>query len=105
MSKLAELLQSRGVGAATPATPATQEVKSSKSSESSRGAVANLTVSLDLENRIRAMTRRWRYTPAELVEVLDLARTDPDKWTRAVTLDESKEAEFRDKGMLPKVDA
>ena len=51
------------------------------------------------------MAGRWRYTPDDLAEVLDLARADPDKWTRAVSLDESREVEFRAAGLLPRGDA
>lgn len=101
MSKLAELLQSRGLVAATCATSATHKTESSESSKSSRGVQAELSFTADLERRIRTMGRRWRYTDAELTEVMDLARADPEKWARAVALDERREGHFRAAGRLP----
>jgi hypothetical protein len=56
----------------------------------------------DLERRIRAIAVRWHYTDAEVTEVVDLTRADPEKWACAVTLDEQREAEFRADGRLPK---
>lgn len=105
MSKLSELLQSRGLTPATPATPATHAMECSNSSKSSRGVTPNLTLDPDLERRIRAMAKRWRYTPAELAEVLALARENPAGWLRAVALDERREDEFRRAGLLPRTDA
>lgn len=105
MSKLAALLQSRGVTAATPATSATQRPESSKSSESSRGVPSNLSFTSDLEQRIRAMASRWQYSDNELADVIDRARVDPALWLRAVARDESHEQEYRDGGWLPKADA
>ena len=100
MSKLAELLQSRKVGTATPATTATHRAESSRSSKSSRTAPQELSLSPDLARRIQAMARRWRYTEAELAEVLALATHDPGAWLRAVAMDERREAEFRASGRL-----
>lgn len=98
MSKLAELLQSRGALPATPATPATHGPESSRSSKSSRGSPPELNFTPDLERRIHAMARRWQYAPEELADVLDRARRDPAGWERAVALDERREAEFRARG-------
>lgn len=105
MSKLAELLQSRGALPATSATPATHEPESSRSSKSSRGAPSKLNFTPDLESRIRAMAQRWQYSDAELIDVLSRARRDPAGWMRAVALDERGEQEFRERGLLPKGDA
>lgn len=102
MSKLAELLQSRG---ALPATPATHGPESSRSSNSSRGAPPKLNLTPDLERRIRAMAQRWQYSDAELTDVLGRARLDPTGWMCAVALDERREQEFRECGLLPKEDA
>lgn len=54
----------------------------------------------ELERRLQAMARRWRYSDVELAEVLALARSNPSAWARAVTLDERREQEFRDRGLL-----
>jgi hypothetical protein len=51
------------------------------------------------------MAHRWRYTPDELVETLDMARENPAGWLRAVALDERREDEFRRAGLLPRADA
>lgn len=59
-----------------------------------------LLAALDLERRIRAMATRWQYTPADLTEVLELARQNPAKWLAAVALDERRESEFRAQGLL-----
>lgn len=50
----------------------------------------------DLERRIRLMARRWEYSRA---------RRDPAAWTRAEALDERRETEFRERGLLPRTDA
>jgi hypothetical protein len=112
MSKLAELLHSRGVLSATPATPATHQAtgsiafaESSKSSESSRPPLPKLIFSPDLERRIRSMARRWECTAEELQDALARARANPASAALAVALDERREQEFREKGFLPKVDA
>jgi hypothetical protein len=34
------------------------------------------------------MARRWRYTDAELADLLELARADPSAWLSAVGFDE-----------------
>lgn len=52
-------------------------------------------LSPDLERRICAMAGRWRYTADELAEVLELARHDPGKWSRAIALDERRFGEDR----------
>lgn len=63
--------------------------------------LAELTLrSTELEGRIRRMAARWRYTASDLAEALQLAADDPEKWERAVALDERREAEFRAKGLL-----
>jgi hypothetical protein len=105
MSKLSELLQSRGLTSANPANPANRESEISNFSNISRGVTPNLTLAPDLERRIRAMAKRWRYTDAELAEVLALARENPAGWLRAVALDERREDEFRRAGLLPRTDA
>jgi hypothetical protein len=105
MSKLAELLQSRGVPPATSATPATHQAESSKGSESSRQPLLNLSFTPALERRIRAMARRWQYATYELTDVLARARANPAGWERAVALDERREQEFRERGWLPRTDA
>jgi hypothetical protein len=46
------------------------------------------------------MAERWRYSPAELIGLLDRARLDPAGWLRAAAYDESREAEFRERGLL-----
>ena len=53
-----------------------------------------------LRPRIEAMARRWGYSPAEVSEVLKLARADPEPWRAAVALDEQRESEFRARGIL-----
>lgn len=58
-----------------------------------------------LEQRIRAMAHRWQYSPEELADVFDRARRDPAGWSRAVSLDERREDEFRQRGLLPRADA
>lgn len=58
-----------------------------------------------LERRIRAMAKRWEYSPDELADVLVRARRDPDGWARAVALDERREQEFRECGLLPRMDS
>lgn len=58
-----------------------------------------------LEQRIRAMAHRWRYSPEELADVIERARRDPAGWLRAVALDEQQEATFRERGLLPSADA
>ena len=105
MSKLAELLVSRGVtrAPANPANPANPEGDISRISNISTGAPLDLPP--DFERRIHAMAKRWQYTEAELVEVLDRARRDPAGWARAVALDERREHEFRERGLLPRADA
>jgi hypothetical protein len=55
---------------------------------------------LDLEPRLIRMADRWRYTPSELTELLERASLDPAGWLRAVALDERREAEFRERGLL-----
>lgn len=62
-----------------------------------------LVLEVRLEVRLRAMAQRWRYTQAELLEVLELARLDPDRWVRAVALDEMREDEFIAQGLIQKV--
>lgn len=62
-------------------------------------------LSCEFERRIRAMAERWQYEDAELTEVLTRARRDPAGWTRAVALDERREQEFRERGLLPGTDA
>lgn len=64
-----------------------------------------LLAALSLETRLHAMAQRWRYTGDDLAEVLVLAAADSAAWTLAVALDERREAEFREAGLLPKVDA
>jgi len=59
----------------------------------------------DLDRRIRAMARRWQFTHAELGDVLARARLDPVGWMRAVALDERREQEFHQRGLLPSADA
>lgn len=59
----------------------------------------------DLESRIRAMARRWQYSPDELADVLDRARRNPTGWERAVIVDEHREAEFHERGLLPRLDS
>lgn len=59
-------------------------------------------LSPDLERRIHNMALRWQYRPDELAEVLNLARADPQKWLRAVALDEHK---FGASGVPVKLDA
>lgn len=54
----------------------------------------------DLERRIRAMARRWRYSDAELADVLQRARANPAGWLRAVTRDEERAPEFKRAGVL-----
>ena len=105
MSKLAELLQSRGVRPATPATSATHNPESSRSSKSSSGPPPKLKLAPDLERRIRAMARRWQYSDDELADVLERVRVDAAVWTRAVADDERKEQAYRERGLLPKADA
>jgi hypothetical protein len=106
MSKLAELLHAQKMRAATPATSATRQPKSSRSSESSRGPLPEQIFSPELARRIRAMARRWQYSETELAEVLNRARVNPEAWLGAVTLDERREAEFRERGLLlPREDA
>lgn len=106
MSKLAELLQSRGVLPATAATPATHQAESSRSSRSSSGSLPlKLRLAPDLERRIRMMARRWQYSDDELTDVLASARRNPAGWLRAVALDERREREFRESGLLPRADA
>ncbi len=105
MSKLAELLQSRGVLPATPATPATDSSESSGRSKSSRGAPLELKLTPDLERRIRNMASRWQYAADELDHVLERARLDPAGVMVWVTRDESREQEYRERGLLPKADA
>jgi hypothetical protein len=51
------------------------------------------------------MARRWEYSPDELTYVLDRARKDPAGWMRAVALDERREQEFRERGLLPRADS
>jgi hypothetical protein len=104
MSKLAELLASRGVlTPANPASPANQRDEISNISNISSPPLPKLIFSTDLERRIRAMAKRWEYAPAELADVLNRARQDPAGWERAVSLDERGEAEFRERGLLPSV--
>ncbi|MEQ1579175.1 MAG: hypothetical protein ABL964_01145 [Steroidobacteraceae bacterium] len=58
----------------------------------------DLFAAIDLEHRIREMAMRWRYSLVELNDVLEKAHSDPEKWARAVALDEQREQEFgRDK--------
>jgi hypothetical protein len=102
MSKLAELLQSRGIQAVASAT---QEQKSSDSSNSSGGSPAKRAISPTLEQRIRSMAARWGYSTAEQTEVLDLAYADPEKWAQAVALDERRERAFRGRNLMPGSDA
>lgn len=105
MSKLAALLQSRGVTAATSATSATRRSESSRSSESSSGVPSNLSFTPDLEQRICAMAQRWQYSAAELTDVLTRARIDPAYWAVRVIEDERREQDFRERGLLPRADA
>lgn len=62
-------------------------------------------LSPDLDRRIRLMAKRWEYSSEELADALDRARRDPAGWSRAVALDERREAEFRECGVLPRADA
>lgn len=59
----------------------------------------------DLDNRIRAMALRWQYSNAELSDVLMRARLDPAYRTVRVAEDEHREAEFRERGLLPRMDS
>lgn len=59
----------------------------------------------DLESRIRAMARRWQYSPEEVADVLDRARLDPAYWTVRVVEDERREQEFRERGLLPRMNS
>lgn len=49
----------------------------------------------DLVRRLKMMGHRWRFSPSDLEEVVQLARESPEKWLRAVVLDERREAAFR----------
>jgi hypothetical protein len=100
MSKLAELLQSRGMayGPANHAKDANPQSEISSLSRISSGQPSNFTPAL--ERRIRMMASRWQYSDVELADVLDRARSNPVGWLRAVALDEQREAEFRSKGFL-----
>ncbi len=61
-------------------------------------------VTRPLQHRVRGMAARWGYGASELAEVLQLAADAPAAWSRAVALDERREAEFRRAGLL-RVDA
>jgi hypothetical protein len=100
VSRLAELLREQREGPATPATSATPGPASSKSSKSSNGSGSKNHLDASLERRLRAMAEHWRYSPAELIDLLDRARLDPVGWLRAVSYDESREAGFRERGLL-----
>lgn len=107
MSKLEELLVSRGVipEPANPANSANPQANISRNSNISRGSLPKLNFSPDLERRIRVMGQRWRYSYEELADVLIRARRNPSDWARAVALDERREREFRERGVLPRADA
>lgn len=51
--------------------------------------IAALRQQADLERRVRAMAKRWRYTHEELAETLDLAARDPHRWLAACAADEN----------------
>jgi hypothetical protein len=104
MSRLGDLLRESADPPATSATTAIHQAESSKSSKSSSPPPPKLIFS-DLERRVRAMARRWQYSDTELTDVLARAHANPAGWERAVALDERREQEFRDKGLLPWTDA
>lgn len=72
---------------------------------SSKGSEKLSPLTSQLERRILAMARRWRYSDDDLADVLALARRNPEKWRSAVALDERREAEFRECNLLPRADA
>ena len=43
-----------------------------------------------LQERIAAMAERWHYSPEDLAEALECAKTDPAKWLSAVEQDEQR---------------
>lgn len=45
-------------------------------------------IAADLDDRIRAMAKRWRYSADELTEALNGAKTDPAGWLSWVERDE-----------------
>lgn len=55
----------------------------------------------ELERRICAMAARWNYSPEDYTDVLERAKRDPAAWEQAVSLDEEREAWFRERGILP----
>lgn len=59
----------------------------------------------ELDSRIRAMAQRWQYSDVDLTDVLTRARRDPAGWMCAAALDERREQEFRERGLLPGADA
>jgi hypothetical protein len=72
-------------------TDKTDKRASVSSVSSHSGHIGNISrLDAELERRIRTMARRWRYTEAELHEVLALAADDPARWLLAVNLDERK---------------
>lgn len=100
MSKLSEYLKlSR-----TPANPARAANLSQGSSREPARISSSSKISSDpeLESAIRRMAKRWQYSDEELADVLQRAANDPDSWRRAVAADERREAEFRERGLLPK---
>lgn len=88
MSALDKLLASResARSGANHANSANPQVEISNLSEISSPPPSKL--NFELERRIRAMAERWHYSTADVEEVLELARQAPDKWLRAVVLDE-----------------
>jgi hypothetical protein len=90
MSNLAELLQSRGLMAATPATAAKPECIGSGRSKSSGVAQSELNFAAELDRRVRAMAGRWSYPADLLSDWLADGRRDPAKILAAVAMDERR---------------
>jgi hypothetical protein len=56
-------------------------------------------LSADLEQRIRSMASRWKYSPDELADALAAARTNTAAWLSAVDFDERLHAKLTRAGL------
>lgn len=87
MSRLAELLKQNFLPA-NSANRANSEVPISSISKISRGAGTNSFLPPGLEQRMRAMFVRWKYSRDEATEFLGLAHANPAEWLVHVANDE-----------------
>lgn len=98
MSRLSELLKSKS----TPANSANLDppnARNSQESQDSQRWKVKPQLSADFEQRYRAMCRRWRYEPDDVIEGLVAARKDPAKAWLALLADERRTDEERAKWM------